>query len=581
MAVKKALAFAQLFKIDEAKREAWGIATEEIPDASMEMLDYESSKPYFEQWSAHAAEVTDGQSLGNLRYMHQLDAVGKLIAIEFDDVGKKVIIGVKIVDDSVWEKTVQRVLTGFSIGGRYIKTWKDKTNKAVTRFTASISEISIVDLPAVSTAVIDFTRADGSTEQLHFAPSVTKAGKTKRVAGEDLTASDFIIVGDKDDTSTWKLPYKFSSNAKTKRHLRNALARFNQMTGLSADEKKKAWSKLKRLCSEYGIDVGEESKAVITELEKSMYSVASLSSVLQDIKYLESSCMYEGEYEDDERDFAIADSLRSWLADGFQILREMVDEEGSELTASKAASQTRSKSMNWDELQKRAVGLAGHFKKAAAFHEKAAGEHEDMASEHEKLHEVHKSAMASCGKAEDGESDMKPVHKAHAMHHKAMAANHSKMAKAHGARAEQCMKMGDEYEEAAKMASAEIEKAKGAPAPVTAPEPLTAESIAKAVAAALKPADPAAVVPPPAVVPPATTDLTKAVADAIAAVDIKKMIEDAVKAQVAAAPAAAPMHFSLVPRGAAVVKAANGAPATDPAAAPPVEISLGEDATGF
>ena len=83
-------------------------------------------------------------------------------------------------------------------------------------------------------------------------------GKTKKVDGEELSAGDFIIVGDTDDPSTWKLPWHFSSDEKTKSHLRNALARFNQMTGISAETKKAAWTKLKRLCKEHGIDVSDE-----------------------------------------------------------------------------------------------------------------------------------------------------------------------------------------------------------------------------------------------------------------------------------------------------------------------------------
>ena len=87
------------------------------------------------------------------------------------------------------------------------------------------------------------------------------AGKTKRVDGEDLTASCFLIVGDPDDTSTWKLPVKFSTDAKTKSHLRNALARFNQLSGVSEADKKKAWDKLVAMCKEHDIDVSDDSKA--------------------------------------------------------------------------------------------------------------------------------------------------------------------------------------------------------------------------------------------------------------------------------------------------------------------------------
>lgn len=83
--------------------------------------------------------------------------------------------------------------------------------------------------------------------------------KTKRVDGEDLTARCFLIVGDKSDTSTWKLPWKFSTDEKTKSHLRNAVARFNQLKGVTEAQKKSAWSKLKRLCKKYGVDVSEEN----------------------------------------------------------------------------------------------------------------------------------------------------------------------------------------------------------------------------------------------------------------------------------------------------------------------------------
>ncbi|MGH9522725.1 MAG: HK97 family phage prohead protease [Terriglobales bacterium] len=82
---------------------------------------------------------------------------------------------------------------------------------------------------------------------------------TKRVDGEDLTARCFLIVGDKTDMSTWKLPWKFSTDEKTKSHLRNAVARFNQLKGVSEEQKKSAWSKLKRLCKKYGVDVSEEN----------------------------------------------------------------------------------------------------------------------------------------------------------------------------------------------------------------------------------------------------------------------------------------------------------------------------------
>lgn len=87
-----------------------------------------------------------------------------------------------------------------------------------------------------------------------------KTKKTKKVDGEDLTSDCFLIVGDPEDTSTWKLGWKFSTEEKTKTHLQNALARFNELKGVSQEDKDAAWTKLVKLCKEYGIDVSEEDK---------------------------------------------------------------------------------------------------------------------------------------------------------------------------------------------------------------------------------------------------------------------------------------------------------------------------------
>jgi hypothetical protein len=88
--------------------------------------------------------------------------------------------------------------------------------------------------------------------------------KTKRVDGEDLTSDCFLIVGDKDDTSTWKLPWKFSTDEKTKSHLRNALARFNQLKDVSQEDKDTAWNKLVKLCKQYDIEVSDEENKSLT-----------------------------------------------------------------------------------------------------------------------------------------------------------------------------------------------------------------------------------------------------------------------------------------------------------------------------
>ena len=162
--------FAQIAKIDESKHEVWGVATAEVVDKEGEIFDYESSKPYFKSWSDEIAKATDGKSLGNVREMHEPSAVGKLVAIDFDDDLKQVRVGARIVDNVAWQKCMQGVYTGFSIGGAYVKAWKDGE---YVRFTASPVEISVVDNPCVPGAHFTAVKADGTCEVRKFNPAAS------------------------------------------------------------------------------------------------------------------------------------------------------------------------------------------------------------------------------------------------------------------------------------------------------------------------------------------------------------------------------------------------------------------------
>jgi hypothetical protein len=157
--------FARLSKVDEAQRLVYGIATSETPDRDDEILDYENSKPYFEAWSNSVKKDTNGASVGNLREMHGAVAAGKLSQIVFNDAAKQVEICAKVVDDACWKKVLERVYSGFSIGGKYISTRKDGN---LTRFVASPSEVSLVDRPSCPTATFQLVKVDGTTEICKF-----------------------------------------------------------------------------------------------------------------------------------------------------------------------------------------------------------------------------------------------------------------------------------------------------------------------------------------------------------------------------------------------------------------------------
>jgi hypothetical protein len=67
----------------------------------------------------------------------------------------------KVVDDSAWNKVTEKVLLGFSQGGRYIKRWKENGHDF---YTAQPGEVSLVDNPCLPGAFIEYAKADGTVE---------------------------------------------------------------------------------------------------------------------------------------------------------------------------------------------------------------------------------------------------------------------------------------------------------------------------------------------------------------------------------------------------------------------------------
>jgi hypothetical protein len=180
--------FAQIQKVDEAKRLVFGRAAEEIVDKADEIMDYATSKPHFQKWSADVAADTDGKSLGNLRAMHGKVAAGKLTGIEFNDGAKAIDVCAKVVDDNEWKKVLEGVYTGFSIGGSYAGSSVEKMDgKDIKRYTAIPTEISLVDRPCMPTAkFFEVQKADGTLAKVEFHPA--EDDETIEGTPEDVTA---------------------------------------------------------------------------------------------------------------------------------------------------------------------------------------------------------------------------------------------------------------------------------------------------------------------------------------------------------------------------------------------------------
>ena len=325
--------FIPLSKVDVEKREVWGRITQEVLDKSGEIMDYATSKPMFEKWSAEFEKATDGASLGNVREMHGKSAVGKLIKMIFDDASKAIDVGSKIVDDQAWQKVLERVYTGFSVGGNYAKRWQDGSAK---RYTAAPAEVSLVDNPCVGTALFyDLVKADGTMKKV--------ALRTDTSPSE---GSDFA------DAKNKKYPLD------TAKHVRAAASYFgmpkNRAKYSSADAKT-IDGKITAAKKKFGIgDCAEKALAdaihtaqnmglkkqaagltgVYGEMHahgfaKGMYGLAQLATIVQSLHDASMSAQYEAEAEGDESEIPqkLAD-LRDALG---EVLVEMAEEETAEL----------------------------------------------------------------------------------------------------------------------------------------------------------------------------------------------------------------------------------------------------------
>lgn len=518
--------FVPITKVDEEKREVWGIATEEVEDLSGEVMDYESSKPLFEAWSAHASEVTGGKSLGNIREMHTSIAAGKVIAMNCDDGLKRISIGTKIVDESSWQKVLEGVLTGFSIGGTYAKQWKDGK---LTRYTARPSEISVVDLPCLSTAVFEFVKADGTSEMRKFkqgsnddmaaqvvdldllatkvaAQMAKNAQKTKSVAGEALTSDAFAVIGDVEKTETWHLPIKFTDPVVNKRYIRKALAWLPDSKHITEEARPVVKMGILAAAVAAGIQCDDEHEAAIKAdfdarmaraaevkgLAKGLYEVQEFASLLQSLFYIYRRSVYEADVEQD--DSPIPSELYEHLDSLAETFLSMAEEEVNELTAQAAEGVMLMSAQNADLLKAAKGNLANHFKKSAAHHKKMAAIHKNLGGEH--------SAMCEhFGKAEESDHE-KATHK----FHKNAAAHHEKAEAEHLKQMEHCEKMHGacgEGEDAEKCVKAVAES-------MTKTDESDADVIAKAATAA------------------ATTDVTSAVQNQMQEV-FKGMMDNAIK----------------------------------------------------
>jgi hypothetical protein len=140
--------YLPIAKVDAERREVWGYASTEARDDQGEIVKRE----------ALIAALGDYMRFANIREMHQLSAVGVAREAAVDDRG--LYIGARIVDDQAWQKVIEGVYKGYSIGGQV--TQRDPVDyKTITGLV--LNEISLVDRPANPEAVFDYWKAAGAS----------------------------------------------------------------------------------------------------------------------------------------------------------------------------------------------------------------------------------------------------------------------------------------------------------------------------------------------------------------------------------------------------------------------------------
>jgi len=156
---------ARLIKLDERSQTVTGIATREEIDNDGEACDFDSSWPWFQSWSDEAYHRSGGLSRGNVREMHSPKAVGKVMSLVGNPAEKSISITAKITNSETWNAVKSGVLTGFSIGGKYLKKWSATVGgKQCMKYTAQPSEISLVDSPCLGSAILTIAKVNGAVE---------------------------------------------------------------------------------------------------------------------------------------------------------------------------------------------------------------------------------------------------------------------------------------------------------------------------------------------------------------------------------------------------------------------------------
>jgi hypothetical protein len=327
--------FIPLSKVDMTKRLVYGTIGAEEVDHSGEILDYESAKAAFQKWSDEQHKASGGKSFGNVRAMHSRIAAGKLSEpLQFDDAAKKIHACAYISDDAEWQKVLDGVYTGFSPGGGYAKRSPDKAQPHFMRYTPSVVEVSIVDVPCQPSATFACVKADGTEEMRKF-----KDSEEVGDLDQGFRAKDGRFFKAKDTAKRWNRFLEEMAKAQAE-----YTAALNNDPALAALKKAEAAvDSLEKGDPAENEDDDNKKKPVKNkkyhmkkvagdDMQKGFCNVARLAEIIGEMHWLLESVECEQEMEGDkesEQPDMMAEAVNMLV----EIITAMVAEEGNELEA--------------------------------------------------------------------------------------------------------------------------------------------------------------------------------------------------------------------------------------------------------
>jgi HK97 family phage prohead protease len=305
-------------KVAAEQRMVWGYASTEAEDDQGETVTR----------AALAAALDDYMRFANIREMHQPSAVGVAKQAEIDDKG--LYLGAKIIDSDAWQKVIEGVYKGFSIGGRV--TARDPADRRLIT-ALQLTEISVVDRPANPDAVFDcWKRSAAAAAAGHEHNETTPAGDDvgMPVAGSDPHGRlDYADPGYQTDG---RPRYPLDSE----RHIRAAWAYIHQSANAARYSAAQLEHLKQRILAAWRTKIDAQGPAAAGHeagrgrgaVRKGLGAIAMLAQIIEELEALRDRLGVEAAIEGDAS--PLPDRLRAIIGELRELLCAAVAEEAGE-----------------------------------------------------------------------------------------------------------------------------------------------------------------------------------------------------------------------------------------------------------